>query len=794
MSATIKLLSSKKELASYNISKGESIVFDGQSKINYQLVDNATGKAPEKIIAKRDGNDLQITLNTESSSPDIIIKNYYEGDNPEQANSNSMIIGEAANGKIYAYVPESDETQDAVAMLDNQESATQILGEEELDSNGFWVYMPWWVLGLGLLGGGIALAVNNGSKKDGTDSESAPQSGNANTVGGLGTTDDINLVQETTPDAPELVAEINGSITARVPRSIAENVKSVEVYYTDENNVAKTVTATKNTEGKWSINHPTDNANVLIDEDTGVINLVAEEVKDGSEVRAKAVDNSGNSTSEEDIEAAKVIANDNPSGIKFSDDGSRIIGKTEPEAVVVVKDTDGNVLSGDVADGSGKFTLPLNPALTNGEDVKVIIDSGEGNVKEIDLTAPDLTAPAAPNLVAEVDGSISVTPPMDNDVKSVQVNYTDENGTEKTLVASKDDEGKWSITEPTDTVATINETSGVISIPATEVKDGSEVIAKATDNSGNTTSDENAAKVIANENNSTGVKFSDDGASIIGKTAPESVVVVKDENNIIISEGISDGEGRFTLPLNPALTNGENVKVIIDSGESGVKEIDLTAPDLTAPAAPDLVAEVDGSISVTPPTDNDVKSVQVNYTDENGTEKTLVATKNDEGKWSITEPTGTVATINETSGVISIPATEVKDGSEVIAKATDNSGNTTSDENAAKVIANENNSTGIKFSDDGASIIGKTEPEAVVVVKDENNIIISEGISDGEGRFTLPLNPALTNGEDVKVIIDSGEDNVKEIDLTAPDLTAPAAPNLVAEVDGSISVTPPTDM
>ncbi|MDG6895250.1 hypothetical protein [Volucribacter amazonae] len=168
MSATIKLLSSKKELASYNIRKGESIVLDGQSKVNYQLVDNATGKGPEKIIAKRDGNNLQITLDPESSSPDILIKNYYTGDNPEQSNSNSMVIGEATNGKIYAYVPESDENQESVAMLDNQESATQVLGGEELDASGFWEYSPWWLLGLGLLGGGIALAAAGGSKNDST--------------------------------------------------------------------------------------------------------------------------------------------------------------------------------------------------------------------------------------------------------------------------------------------------------------------------------------------------------------------------------------------------------------------------------------------------------------------------------------------------------------------------------------------------------------------------------------------------------------------------------------------------
>ncbi|MDG6895360.1 hypothetical protein [Volucribacter amazonae] len=175
MSTTIKLLNAKSEIASYKVSKGESLILEGQSKVNYQLIDDATGKGPEKIIAKRDGNDLQIMLDKDSKLPEIVIKNYYEGDNPEESNSNSMVIGEANNGLIYSYVPESNKDQDAVAMLDNQESAIQILGGEELKAGVFWDYSPWWLLGLGLLGAGIAFVA--GGKGDNNSGATPPLTG-----------------------------------------------------------------------------------------------------------------------------------------------------------------------------------------------------------------------------------------------------------------------------------------------------------------------------------------------------------------------------------------------------------------------------------------------------------------------------------------------------------------------------------------------------------------------------------------------------------------------------------------
>ncbi|MCV9880650.1 Ig-like domain-containing protein, partial [Brenneria izbisi] len=68
---------------------------------------------------------------------------------------------------------------------------------------------------------------------------------------------------------------------------------------------------------------------------------------------------------------------------------------------------------GSVTAGSdGSFTVPLSPALTNGETVTAIASDAAGNISEpATATAPDTTAPEAPAalLVAEDGASVSGT-------------------------------------------------------------------------------------------------------------------------------------------------------------------------------------------------------------------------------------------------------------------------------------------------------------------------------------------------------------------------------------------------
>ncbi|OBX06742.1 hypothetical protein QV08_09480 [Gallibacterium salpingitidis] len=162
MGTMIKLINSNKEIASYRLGKGKTLKLKAIEKLNYQLINEETGYAPEEILLKREGDNLKIYLDKDSKrkSADIVIEDYYKGDNEKDC----LIIGKAGNGKIYAYVPESGDMAEAVTVLQDTKVALQVLGGEEL-SVPFWnqEFNPVWI-GLGALAlGGIALASSGSS-------------------------------------------------------------------------------------------------------------------------------------------------------------------------------------------------------------------------------------------------------------------------------------------------------------------------------------------------------------------------------------------------------------------------------------------------------------------------------------------------------------------------------------------------------------------------------------------------------------------------------------------------------
>lgn len=161
MTTTVKVLSDKQTIAVHRFKTGEILKLQALSNANYQLIDDNTGTAPQNLLAKRDGNNLIITLDQENNlNPDIIIENYYKGNEGER-NTDNLLVGMHENGKIYAYVPESGEVADAVSMLAEEMVKPQALGGEELVA-AFW--FPWWLGGLAAIGGGIALIGNGGSE------------------------------------------------------------------------------------------------------------------------------------------------------------------------------------------------------------------------------------------------------------------------------------------------------------------------------------------------------------------------------------------------------------------------------------------------------------------------------------------------------------------------------------------------------------------------------------------------------------------------------------------------------
>ena len=135
-----------------------------------------------------------------------------------------------------------------------------------------------------------------------------------------------------------------------------------------------------------------------------------------------------------------------------------------------------------------------------------------------------------------------------------------------------------------------------------------------------------------------------------------TTIAVGNDGTVTVTYPTSDGRPAATIPAKNTVVKN-NTK------------------DKTAPAAPTVEAKDDGSVTVTPPKDSDVKSMDITYTPEgkDTTPKTVTATKDDYGNWSL--PDGSDLKIEPSSGDVTIPADKVKDGTDVTAKAKDGSNN-----------------------------------------------------------------------------------------------------------------------
>ncbi|MGQ7373513.1 hypothetical protein ACTGW9_05015, partial [Streptococcus suis] len=320
----------------------------------------------------------------------------------------------------------------------------------------------------------------------------------------------------------------------------------------------------------------------------------------------------------------------------------------------------------------------------------------------------DTTAPETPSVEANEDGTVTVKPSTTagDDTKTTDITYTDETGTSQTVTVTKKDDGTWSV--PADSGVTVDPTTGAVTIPADKVQDGSTVSAVSKDEAGNTSNpatdkakndpDKTAPElptVVANEDGSVTVTPS----TTVGDDTKTVDITYTDENGTEKTVTVTKGDdGTWTVPTDSGVTvdpttgavtipadsvqDGSTVKATSkDAAGNPSTEATDTAkndPDTTAPESPSVVANADGSVTVTPSTTagDDTKTVEITYTDEDGNPQTVTATKGEDGNWTV--PTDSGVTVNPTTGVVTIPADKVKDGSPVSAVSKDEAGNPSS--------------------------------------------------------------------------------------------------------------------
>lgn len=373
-------------------------------------------------------------------------------------------------------------------------------------------------------------------------------------------------------------------------------------------------------------------------------------------------------------------------------DKTTITGKTQPGNTVTVKDNGGNTVGTGDANKDGNFTIEIDKK-DPGTTLKLVPSKGgvDGDATTVTVTAkPQKPTITVPTDNQKNDGNVTVTPPTDDTtVVKIEINAKPNsiNGPEqpvRTIIAKKDNDGKWKIDGDAPEGVIVNPDTGVVTIPTKNLEDGSTITAVSKNKTDKPSDPATAVTGFKTPQISEQtLKDNPDDSTkqiITGKTLPGATVTVTDKDRKQIGTGTADAHGDFTITIDKQKpgaivtltpTNGKG-----DGAKTGDSVNITVSGNITKPKI-DTPAE-DGA-SVTPDlTDTRVNKVVVTYTPE-GSETTATITvvaKGDKHEWKIDGDVPDGVTVNPQTGVVTIPANKIKSGSTITAQSEDSSDKT----------------------------------------------------------------------------------------------------------------------
>ncbi|MBD8679148.1 BapA/Bap/LapF family large adhesin [Sphingomonas sp. CFBP 13720] len=425
--------------------------------------------------------------------------------------------------------------------------------------------------------------------------------------------------------------------------------------------------------------------------------------------------------------------------------GTVVTGSGEPGAAIVVRSADGTTIGVGTADARGAFAVPVTPSLIDGQTLSVVQADAAGNVSPATpLTAPDLTAPAAPVAAVSPDGAsvvgtgdpgatVSVTDPLGVAIGSGVV--APDGSYAVTLVPAQIDG------EAVEVVQT--DVAGNVSPPA---------VAIAPDLVPDTGPDAPTAL------------FAPDGTAVSGTAEAFAAITARDATGAVIATGSAAADGSYTLPIAPPRIDGETVRVTQTDADGLVSAPSTAfAPDLTAPSAPTATLDASGTV--------------VTGTGERGSAITIRA---DDGS-----VLGT-ATVNARGSYVALLTSAQRDGETLSVVQTDRAGNASSPLflTAADVTAPPAPLATVDAT--GATVTGTGEPGATVRVSGPGGVPLGSALVAVDGSYVVPIAPAQANGQPLTVVqVDTAGNVSPATGALAPDLTAPATPSAIVSVDGT---------
>ncbi|MEB4997791.1 Ig-like domain-containing protein [Pseudomonas aeruginosa] len=444
----------------------------------------------------------------------------------------------------------------------------------------------------------------------------------------------------------------------------------------------------------------------------------------GQTVTVVVTDPAGNASPPAQVTAPDTTAPAPATDVQVAPDGSSVTGKAEPGSTVGVDtDGDGQPDTTVVVGPGGSFEVPLNPPLTNGETVTVIVTDPAGNSSTpVTAEAPDF--PDAPQVNASNGSVLSGTAEA-----GVTIVITDGNGN-PIGQTSADANGNWSFT------------------PGSQLPDGTVVNVVARDAAGNS-SPATSITVDGVAPNAPVVEPSN-GSELSGTAEPGSSVTLTDGNGNPIGQTTADANGNWSFTPSTPLPDGTVVNVVARDAAGNSSPPASVTVDAVAPATPTVDPSNGTTLSGTAE-----PGATVTLTDGNGNPIGQV-TADGSGNWTFT------------------PSTPLPNGTMVNATATDPSGNASSP--ASVTVDAVAPATPVVNPSNGTTLSGTAEPGATVTLTDGNGNPIGQVTADGSGNWSFTPTTPLPNGTVVNATATDASGNTSAGSSVTVDSVAPATP------------------
>lgn len=275
--------------------------------------------SPEDVLViQRDGINIVIQL---KNGEVITIKNFFA---ENTVTDNSLVLGDGSNGLTWARMTDNEGVLLEQVKYQSLDNIDALLYSGESSNLLYWAALPVAI--------GTGMIIHHNNKKDSSEPEldhTKPTDPTNLSVSG----DGKNVKGKGEAGALVIVRDSNGKVIG---------------------------SGTVNSKGDFDIK-------------------LDKPLTNGEKLKISIQDAAGNISGEVTITAPDTTKPNDPTAIKVELDGSKVSGKGEPGAEVIIKDKNGKELGKAKVNDKGEFEVKFDPALSAGQDIKVSIKDPSGN-------------------------------------------------------------------------------------------------------------------------------------------------------------------------------------------------------------------------------------------------------------------------------------------------------------------------------------------------------------------------------------------------------------------------------